>query len=278
MADTSPLLGLYLVASCNVAPFPSTCSVSPIWCICLLNLWSAPPAILSPLPLPALVLCSPCGGSCRRVHDLFLSSVFASSFSLPCCRQRIHYECLARSVHACGDYCPFCTQDLAPSCLTLFWQPPLNTSTFPSISTRSLRILHSVLSVSLMEATSSSHFLPLEHLDDRLVGLFNGFVVHAVRQDIPALPTVSCPQCSSSAAIVFDRPTGRVVRFCVSCQLVVPHDSVSPPLMNLQVIQFQHGLNFSDSRILNLYNPSKMSSCGILVIDSEIPSHLESNF
>ena len=48
-------------------------------------------------------------------------------------------------------------------------------------------------------------------------------------QDIPVLPTVSCPQCSSSAAIVFDRPTGRVVRFCVSCQLVVPHDSVGPP-------------------------------------------------
>ena len=38
----------------------------------------------------------------------------ASSFSLPCCRQRIHYECLARSVHACGDHCPFCTQDLVP--------------------------------------------------------------------------------------------------------------------------------------------------------------------
>ena len=48
-------------------------------------------------------------------------------------------------------------------------------------------------------------------------------------QDIPVLPAVSCPQCSSSAAIVFDRPTGRVVRFCVSCQLVVPHDGVSPP-------------------------------------------------
>ena len=48
-------------------------------------------------------------------------------------------------------------------------------------------------------------------------------------QDIPALPAVSCPQYSSSVAIVFDRPTGRVVRFYVSCQLVVPHDSVSPP-------------------------------------------------
>ena len=39
---------------------------------------------------------------------------FATSFSVPCCRQRIHYECLARSVHSCGDHCPFCTQDLDP--------------------------------------------------------------------------------------------------------------------------------------------------------------------
>ena len=48
-------------------------------------------------------------------------------------------------------------------------------------------------------------------------------------QKIPDLPTVSCSRCSSSAAIVFDRPTGRFVRFCVSCQLVVPHDSVALP-------------------------------------------------
>ena len=34
-------------------------------------------------------------------------------------------------------------------------------------------------------------------------------------QDIPALPAASCPQCSSSAAIVFDRPTGHIVRLCV---------------------------------------------------------------
>ena len=36
-------------------------------------------------------------------------------------------------------------------------------------------------------------------------------------------------------------------------------------------------LNFSDSRILNLFNPSKMSSCGIFVTDNKIPSHFESN-
>ena len=36
-------------------------------------------------------------------------------------------------------------------------------------------------------------------------------------------------------------------------------------------------LSFSDSRILNLYNPSKMSSHGIFVKDNRIPSHIESN-
>ena len=36
-------------------------------------------------------------------------------------------------------------------------------------------------------------------------------------------------------------------------------------------------LSFSDSRILNLSNPSKMSSSGIFVIDNKIPSHFESN-
>ena len=42
-----------------------------------------------------------------------------------------------------------------------------------------------------------------------------------------------CRSCGSSTSMqdvpIFDRPTGRVVRFCVSCQLVVPHDCVSPP-------------------------------------------------
>ena len=36
-------------------------------------------------------------------------------------------------------------------------------------------------------------------------------------------------------------------------------------------------LSFPDSRIPNLYNPSKMSSEGIFVIDNKIPSHFESN-
>ena len=48
-------------------------------------------------------------------------------------------------------------------------------------------------------------------------------------QDIPALPAISCSQCSTSAAIVFDKPTGRVARFCLSCQHIVPHNVDSRP-------------------------------------------------
>ena len=45
-------------------------------------------------------------------------------------------------------------------------------------------------------------------------------------------------------------------------------------LMNLQVLQFQYGLEFLRlSYSFNLYNPSKMSSSGIFVRDNRIPSH-----
>ena len=62
-------------------------------------------------------------------------------------------------------------------------------------------------------------------------------------------------------------------------------------LMNLQVVQFQHGLEFlrlsschsnsvlscADSRVLNLYRLSKISSDAIFDKDSRISSHLVSN-
>ena len=47
-----------------------------------------------------------------------------------------------------------------PSCLTPFQQPPLSTSTFPSISTRTMRILHSILSVSLLACHILLPFFP----------------------------------------------------------------------------------------------------------------------
>ena len=45
-------------------------------------------------------------------------------------------------------------------------------------------------------------------------------------------------------------------------------------LMSLQVVQFQYGLKFFRLSYSYLYNPSKMSSGGIFVIDNKIPSTL----
>ena len=64
------------------------------------------------------------------------------------------------------------------------------------------------------------------------------------------MPEVSCSQCSTSTAIVFDRPTGRVARFCLSCQLMVPHDGatesrmVSLPIPLVTVIRFLEQFQF----------------------------------
>ena len=184
---------------------------------------------------------------------------FASSFSVPCCRQRIHCECLARSVHSCGDHCPFCTQDLVP-----VLSDPLLAASFEHLnipidfnappansSVNSLCVSLTTCHVSLPFSLCCAHICgppDFEPLNDRRMewspihpsaqGSSSDRVLQWVcrscgsstsMQDIPVLPAVSCPQCSSSAAIVFDRPAGRVVRFCVSCQFVVPHDGVSPP-------------------------------------------------
>ena len=64
-----------------------------------------------------------------------------------------------------------------------------------------------------------------------LLGFFNGSVVPVVRPRpcSPALPPVPCSQCSTSAATVFDRPTGLIARFSLSCQHEVPHDGDSLP-------------------------------------------------
>ena len=215
-------------------PFPSTCSSSPIWCICLLNLWSARLQLSVPFlfelpPLPALVLCSPCGGSCRRVHDLLQPSIYGIFFQcalLPSTHSlrmlgsvrlgpSMLVETTALSAHRTSR----------PSCLTLFWQPPSNTSTFPSKSTHPLPILHSTLSVSLTTCHILLPFSPsVAHICgppdfEPLHGPPNGMVSHSPicprfssdwvlqwvcrscgsstsMQDIPALPAVSCPECS----------------------------------------------------------------------------------
>ena len=63
--------GLFLVASCNVAPFPSDCSVSrfPTPCVCpACN--SQSPSFLNFFHFQHFCCVSSCGGSCRRIHDL----------------------------------------------------------------------------------------------------------------------------------------------------------------------------------------------------------------
>ena len=168
---------------------------------------------------------------------------YASSFSLPCCRQRIHYECLARSVHACGDRCSFCTQDLVP-----VLSDPLLAASFEhlniSIDFNAPPANSSLNSLCVPDGLPHPPIFPLccanscgppdfEPLDDRgmewspihpsaqcsssawvLQWVCRSCGSSTSMQDIPALPTVSCPQCSSSAAIIF--LTGPLDALCVS--------------------------------------------------------------
>ena len=53
----------------------------------------------------------------------------ASSVCVSCCRQRMYYERLARSVLSCGFRCPFCTQDLVP-----FLSDPLVAASFEHLN------------------------------------------------------------------------------------------------------------------------------------------------
>ena len=260
---TSPPLGTSLAASCSAVRFPSICSASPTWSTSL-PVSDLPCIVICGLPpLSALVLRSPRGGSCRRVHDLFrppIHGIFLQCALLPSAHsqrfawlgQSIPAETAALSAHRTSS----------PSCLTLLWRP--SSGELPRHSHRLQRaLLRTLRSISLsvpdnmprpppifplcwahtngppafeplndrrMESVSHSLHLPKVPL---LIGFFNGFVVldgsSTSMQDIPALPAVSCSQCSTSAAIVFDRPTGRIARFCLSCQLLVPHDGDSPP-------------------------------------------------
>ena len=89
-------------------------------------------------------------------------------------------------------------------------------------------------------------------------------------------PRILCPRCFCS--LILDHgvllkistsgPKIIISNFLLDTSLHHSFQSViirsSFLLMSLQVIHFQYGLEFPDSRILDLYNPSKMSSDGIL--------------
>ena len=92
---------LALAASCSAVPFPFICSAFWIWCTNLVHFQH--------------LCCIHHVEASAGERMVFSGSQSMASFSVPCCRQRIHHECLARSVHSCGDRCPFCTQDLVPA-------------------------------------------------------------------------------------------------------------------------------------------------------------------
>ena len=124
-----------------------------------------------------------------------------------------------------------------PSCLTLFWRPPSNTLPLPSTSTRlansalnSRGVLDDMPRLPPISPLCCAHtcgppdFEPLNDgqmewspIHRSAQGSFSDNWVlqwvyrscgsSASMQDIPALPAVSCSQSSTSAAIVFDRPT-----------------------------------------------------------------------
>ena len=165
--------------------------------------------------LSALVLHPPHGSSCRQVHDLLDASVHGILPQRLLLPSSCACECLARSVHSCGDRSPFCTQDLVP----ILSDPLVAASTFPSTSTRPLRTQRSILSVflttchfrlpfflfvvtTLVVLLTSNHwttvgwngpeFTRLPKVPP-LLGSVNGFVVPVVRPR-PFRTFLPCPQ------------------------------------------------------------------------------------
>ena len=242
-------LGLSLVASCNVALFPFTCSVSPIWCICLLNLSSAPPAILSPLLPWTSSTSSTCAVSVKwrllqasawSVHLLrltLLPSLFPAAVNAFTTNVWLGQSTLAATTAL------FAHRTSSPSCLTPFLQPLSSTSTFPLISTRPLPIPHSILFMCLMAChihlpsspsvvptvvdlqisnlwmTAAWNGLQFTRLPKapRLLGFLNGSVVHAVRP-LPFRTSLLFPQSRVLSALLLrlSSLTGPQDALCVS--------------------------------------------------------------
>ena len=209
-------------------------------------------------PLPTLVLRSPHGGSCR--HDLFISSVHC-----------IFLQCaLLPSTHSLrmpGSVSPFLRRPLPflhtglrprPDPLLAAFEhldipidfnaPPVNSLNSLCVPERSPPIFP----LCCADICGPPDWMEWSPIHPSAQGSSSAWVLQWVcrscesstsMQDIPVLPAVSCPECSSSAAIVFDRPTGRVVlRFLSTrrpsrrCQSLFPP---APPLLPLD--WFSHG-------------------------------------
>ena len=153
----------------------------------------------------------------------------ASSLSVSCCRQRMHYECLARSVHSCGDRCPFCTQDLVPVLSDPLVAASLEYLDIPidfnapscELCAHSLSVPDNmplpppIFPLCCAHTCGSPDFEPL---NDRRM------------EWSPIHPPAVCPR---PCRTFLPCPQSHVLsvpplRFCLSCQLMVPHNGDSP--------------------------------------------------
>ena len=189
-----------------------------------------------------------------------------NSIQVPCCGQFVHTVCLARSFSSRGVDCPFCNQSLADfarsssflasslfhGCMVDLDRAPSNQAIDSLIVPDDFPPSPPIYPLCCTRVGGPPDFEPL---DDRRMewsplhpsspGATSWVPQWVCRScgastslfDIPPLDAASCPLCSTSSAIVFDRPSGRAVRFCVPCQRVVS----SPPSTSDAPDWFSHG-------------------------------------
>ena len=177
-----------------------------------------------------------------------------NSIQVPCCGQFVHTVCLARSFSSRGVDCPFCNQSLADfarsslflasslfhGCMVDLDRAPSNQAIDSLVVPDDFPPLPPIYPLCCTRVGGPPEFEPL---DDRRMewsplhpsndGATSWVPQWVCRScgastsllDIPPLDAASCSLCSTASAIVFDRPSGRAVRFCVPCQRVVSHDS-----------------------------------------------------
>ena len=162
----------------------------------------------------------------------------APSLNLPCCRLRMHCDGLARSVRSCCDH-PFCTRDLrSPDAIPLKSRSttcilPFDHNAAPyNAAIGSLNVPSSLPTAPQIWPLCCFRSSDPPVFDHCPWSLRLGSSV-----DLPVLRFVhlhggrsTCgrgarPLCSALPGVVFDRPSGRAVLFCIPCEREVPRGS-----------------------------------------------------
>ena len=183
----------------------------------------------------------------------------ANSVALPCCHQRMHYRCLVHSCARLWRRMPVLHQrSVAFPDKSFCRNFPCSPQPLPLTFRRAHRILWSTHGPNLppepdiwpsccFRTSGPPDFAPVDdHKMERspLQPTAQGEVLSrwtpqwicrscgcsTSMDDIPTMDMVSCPSCSAPG-VVFNRPTGGAVRFCVPCRREVNLSSPShPPL------------------------------------------------